>query len=55
MPNTSSHTNLARGYPVALGAAAILSTTAIFIRFLTQTYHMPALLLAFWRDVIVAQ
>jgi drug/metabolite transporter (DMT)-like permease len=32
----------------------ILSTTAIFIRYLTQTYQMPALVLAFWRDLIVA-
>jgi drug/metabolite transporter (DMT)-like permease len=52
--SSSSHTNLARGYPIALAAAAILSTTAIFIRYLTQTYHMPPLLLAFWREVFVA-
>jgi drug/metabolite transporter (DMT)-like permease len=38
---------------VALTSAAILSTTAIFIRYLTQTYNIPALVLAFWRDVIV--
>jgi drug/metabolite transporter (DMT)-like permease len=31
-----------------------LSTTAIFIRHLTQTYHMPSLVLAFWRDGFVA-
>ena len=47
-------TNLARGYPVALLSAAILSTTAIFIRHLTQTYHLPPLVLAFWRDSFVA-
>ena len=46
--------NLVRGYPVALLSAAILSTTAIFIRYLTQTYAMPPLLLAFWRDSFVA-
>lgn len=51
--SSQSH-NLARGYPVALISAAILSTTAIFIRYLTQTYHIPALVLAFWRDGIVA-
>lgn len=45
--------NLARGYPIAVIAAAILSTTAIFIRYLTQTYHIPALVLAFWRDIFV--
>ncbi len=31
----------------------ILSTTAIFIRYLTQTYQIPSLVLAFWRDVFV--
>jgi drug/metabolite transporter (DMT)-like permease len=45
--------NLARGYPIALASALFLSTTAIFIRHLTLTYHMPALVLAFWRDVFV--
>ena len=44
----------ARGYTIAVISAAILSTTAIFIRHLTQTYHIPALVLAFWRDVFVA-
>jgi drug/metabolite transporter (DMT)-like permease len=46
--------SLPHGYPVALLSAAILSTTAIFIRYLTQTYAMPALVLAFWRDIIGA-
>ena len=46
-------TNLSRGYATALASAAILSTTAIFIRYLTQTYHMPPLVLAFWRDGFV--
>jgi drug/metabolite transporter (DMT)-like permease len=46
--------NLTRGYTIALISAAILSTTAIFIRYLTQTYHLPALVLAFWRDSFVA-
>jgi len=45
--------NLARGYTIALISAIFLSTTAIFIRHLTLTYHMPALVLAFWRDVFV--
>ncbi len=46
--------HLTRGYAIALVSAAVLSTTAIFIRYLTQTYHMPALVLALWRDGIVA-
>lgn len=44
---------LTRGYIFALLAALILSTTAIFIRHLTQTYGLPPLVLAFWRDVFV--
>ncbi len=46
-----SHTS--RGYLIALAAAAFLSTTAIFIRYLTETYRLPALVLAFWRDLFV--
>lgn len=47
-------TNLARGYPIAVLSAAILSTVAIFIRHLTMTYDLPPLVLAFWRDGFVA-
>ena len=43
----SDSSNLTRGYTVAVVSAAILSTTAIFIRHLTQTYRMPALVLAY--------
>ncbi len=49
----SSRSQLTRGYSIALACAAILSTTAIFIRHLTQTYHMPPLVLAVWRDAFV--
>ena len=49
----SDRSHLTRGYTIALGAAAVLSTTAIFIRHLTQTYGLPALVLAFWRDGLV--
>ena len=48
----STHTN--RGYFAAVGSALFLSMTAIFIRHLTQDYAMPALVLAYWREVIVA-
>ena len=54
MTPSSSHTNLTRGYTIAVLSALILSTTAILIRHLTQTYQIPALVLAFWRDLIVA-
>jgi drug/metabolite transporter (DMT)-like permease len=52
MPSSASH--LTRGYAIALTSAIILSTTAVFIRYLTQTYQLPALVLAFWRDLIVS-
>ena len=55
MLNSSNHsTHLGRGYTVAFFSTVILSTTAIFIRYLTQTYHLPALVLAFWREIFVA-
>ncbi len=50
----SNRSNLTRGYAIAMVSAAILSTTAIFIRHLTQTYAMPPLVLALWRDGFVA-
>jgi drug/metabolite transporter (DMT)-like permease len=54
IPLTTPRINLARGYPLALTSAGILATTAIFIRHLTQTYQIPALVLATWRDAFVA-
>ncbi len=42
-----------RGYLVALAAAAFLSSTGILIRYLILSYHMPSLVLAFWRDFFV--
>jgi len=50
MPGTSQ---LTRGYAIAVASAVILSTTAIFIRYLTQTYGLPALILACLRDFFV--
>lgn len=46
-----NHTN--RGYTIAVISAIFLSTTAIFIRHLTSNYQIPALVLAFWRNVFV--
>jgi len=43
-----------RGYLIAFAATAIWSTTAIFMGYLTTRFHMPPLVLAFWRDLIVA-
>jgi drug/metabolite transporter (DMT)-like permease len=43
-----------RGYLAAFGATLFLATTAIFIRYLTLTYQMPALVLTYWRELFVA-
>ena len=45
---------LTRGYLICITATVFLSTTAIFIRYLTETYDIPALVLAFWRDFMLA-
>jgi len=53
IPTTqSTHTN--RGYIAAVGSALFLSMTAVFIRHLTEDYELPALVLAYWREVMVA-
>jgi Predicted permease, DMT superfamily len=52
-PTIPEQTNVNRGYLFAFLSALILSTTGILIRFLTQTYAVPALILAFWRDIFV--
>ena len=49
----SNSSQITRGYTIALISVAILSTTAIFIRYLTQTYGLPALILACWREFFV--
>jgi len=53
MPPVRPTQNPARGYLLAFCSAAILSTTAPLIRHLGLRYHLPALVLAFWRDVFV--
>ena len=42
-----------RGYLLAVCSAAFLSTTSIFIRYLTQSYQVLPLVLALWRDIFV--
>lgn len=49
----AGRSDLARGTLIALISTVFLSTTGIFIRHLTQTYAIPALVLALWRDVFV--
>ena len=48
-----NHITNGRGYAIALASALVLATTAIFIRYLTETYRIPALVLAWWRDGFV--
>lgn len=43
-----------RGYPIALAATLLWSTTGIFIGYLTTRFHIPPLVLAFWRNLFVA-
>ncbi len=50
----ANNTSVTRGYPIAVLAAVVLSTTAILVRILSANYQMPALVLAFWRDVFAA-
>lgn len=45
--------NTRRGYLVAILSALILAWTGIFIRYVTVNYQMPALILAFWRNLFV--
>jgi drug/metabolite transporter (DMT)-like permease len=42
-----------RGFLIALTATVIWSTTGIFISYLSRTYALPSLVLAFWRDLFV--
>jgi len=43
-----------KGFLFAFIGAVVLSLTAIFIRYLTQVYKLPALVLAYWREMMVA-
>jgi DME family drug/metabolite transporter len=52
MENTKNQ--LSRGYLIALTATVIWSTTGIFISYLSKTYSLPSLVLAFWRDLFVS-
>ncbi len=46
--------DLGRGYGIALLSAAVFSLNAIFIRYLTETFELPALVLSFWREFLLA-
>lgn len=44
---------LAKGYLIAIIGIIIWSTTSVLIGYLITNYNMPALLLAFWRNLLV--
>ncbi len=49
----ASSKNSSRGYFIGVSATVLLSTTGILISYLSTTYHLPSLVLAFWRDCFV--
>ncbi len=51
---TTAPSSQARGYVIALIGTALWSSTGVLIRHLTEHYHMPPLVLAFWREALVA-
>jgi DME family drug/metabolite transporter len=54
LESRSPVSEMTRGYIICLLATVLWSSTAIFIRFLTVTYSIPPLVLAFWRDLFLA-
>jgi drug/metabolite transporter (DMT)-like permease len=50
-PNEQSQLN--RGFLIALLSAVVLSFTGILIRMISVEYGLPALILAFWREIFV--
>ena len=48
-----SSKNSSRGYLIGVSATILLSTTGILISYLSTTYRLPSLVLAFWRDCFV--
>lgn len=47
-------TSLSKGYVIAFIGTLLWSATAVFIRYLNLKYHIPALTLAFWRDLFTS-
>jgi drug/metabolite transporter (DMT)-like permease len=45
--------NTSTGYLIGLAATVLLSFTGILISHLNRAYHLPSLVLAFWRDFFV--
>lgn len=51
---TDVSSRIARGYTICIIATVLWSSAAVFIRYLTETYQIPPLVLAFWRDLTVS-
>ncbi len=47
-------TQASRGFTIALIATVLWSTTGPLISYLSKTYSLPSLVLAFWRDLFVS-
>jgi drug/metabolite transporter (DMT)-like permease len=45
---------ISQGYFIAFISAVVLSFTGILISIITKEYAMPAIILAFWRDIMIA-
>ena len=54
VPQQDQRSTTSRGYPIAIFAMFVWSFTGIFIRYLTDVFVMPALVIAVWRDALVA-
>jgi drug/metabolite transporter (DMT)-like permease len=52
--NVKTTSRLTKGYLICLSATFSWAFTAIFIRYLTERFDLPALVLAFWRDLFAA-
>ena len=49
-----SSARLGRGYAIALASAVVFSLTGVFIRYLTEAFAIPPLVLSYWRELLVA-
>jgi drug/metabolite transporter (DMT)-like permease len=54
MMKTSASKQTTQGYVIAFVGTILWSTTAILIKYLNEEFDLPPLVLAFWRDALVA-
>lgn len=52
--SSDTSSQFSRGYLIALSATVLWSFTGILISYLSRTYALPSLVLAFWRDFFVS-